>query len=123
MKVKSLKLKVTWSMYILLAPIFNMRIKFQKVKTEHHILPEFTKFLLEVEKDPNIDRIIPGRISRQQKGSSETRFRITIPTSSGFKCIMSKWSTAQELFVICAEKDIENIQKNILTQVQKFLVN
>lgn len=97
-----------------------MRIKFQKTKTEHHILPEFIKFLLEVEKDPNIDRIIPGRISRQQKGSSETRFRITIPTNSWFKCIMSKWSTAQELFVICAEKNIENVMENILINVEKF---
>jgi hypothetical protein len=67
-----------------------MRIKFQKVKTEHHIIPEFAKLLLEIEKNTNIIRIIPGRISRQQKGSSEMRFRITIPTSSGFKCIMSK---------------------------------
>jgi hypothetical protein len=44
-----------------------MRIKFQKVKTEHHIIPEFAKLLLEIEKNTNIIRIIPGRISRQQK--------------------------------------------------------
>jgi len=40
--------------------------------------------------EADINRIIPGRISRQQKGSSTMRFRITIPTNSGFKCIMSK---------------------------------
>ena len=67
-----------------------MKIKFKKVKTEHHIITDFTKLLLEIEKNPDISRIIPGRISRQQKSSSETRFRITIPTGSGFKCIMSK---------------------------------
>ncbi|HOG15063.1 MAG TPA: DUF2103 domain-containing protein [Candidatus Absconditabacterales bacterium] len=99
-----------------------MRVKFQKVKTEHNILSEFTKFLLEVEKDPNIDRIIPGRISRQQKGSSQLMFRITIPTNSGFKCIMSKGSTAQELFVICTPENIEKVKKNILLNVEKYLI-
>jgi hypothetical protein len=44
-----------------------MNIKFSKTKTEHHILPEFHKFLLEIEKQPLISRIIPGRIARQQK--------------------------------------------------------
>ncbi|NCC71325.1 hypothetical protein EOM09_07130, partial [bacterium] len=56
----------------------------------HHIIPEFAKFLLEVEKNTDIIRIIPGRISRQQKGSSKMRFRVTIPTQTGIKCIMSK---------------------------------
>lgn len=98
-----------------------MRNKFQKVKMEHHIIPEFAKLLLEIEKDPDISRIIPGRISRQQKWSSEMRFRITIPTNSGFKCIMSKWATAQELFVICDQKDVELVQKHIKNKVKTVL--
>jgi len=44
-----------------------MNIKFSKTKAIHHILPEFQKLLLEIEKQPLIFRIIPGRISRQQK--------------------------------------------------------
>ncbi|MCK9466708.1 MAG: DUF2103 domain-containing protein [Candidatus Absconditabacterales bacterium] len=99
-----------------------MRVKFQKVKTEHNILSEFIKFLFEIEKDPNIVRIIPGRISRQQKGSSQLIFRITTPTSSGFKCIMSKGSTAQELFVICSLENVEEVKKNILLNVEKYLI-
>jgi hypothetical protein len=95
--------------------------EFQKVKLEHHILPDFAKLLLEIEKDSKIIRIIPWRISRQQKWSSEMRFRVTIPTKSGFKCIMSKWSTAQELFVICNEKDIQYVKDNIENCVSKFL--
>jgi hypothetical protein len=67
-----------------------MKTRFKKVKMEHHIITDFTKLLLEIEKNPDISRIIPGRISRQQKSSSHMRFRITIPTNSGFKCIMSK---------------------------------
>jgi hypothetical protein len=44
-----------------------MNIKISKTKSVHHILPEFQKLLLEIEKQPLISRIIPGRISRQQK--------------------------------------------------------
>jgi len=44
-----------------------MHTKFTKTKAIHHILPEFHKMLLEIEKHPLISRIIPGRISRQQK--------------------------------------------------------
>jgi hypothetical protein len=36
-----------------------MQPPFKKVKTEHHILPEFYSFLLEIEKLPEIGRIIP----------------------------------------------------------------
>lgn len=91
-----------------------MKTKFKKVKTEHHILPEFQGFLLEIEQHEKITRIIPGRISRQQKGSSERRFSISYPTATGIKCIMSKGSTAQELFVICSEKDKELISEFLL---------
>ncbi len=94
--------------------------KFQKVKTEHTILPEFHKMLLAIEKCEQIARIIPWRISRQQKASSEKYFKITIPTSSGFKCIMAKGSTAQELFIICSSEDIPQIQTYILSLKPQF---
>ncbi len=90
------------------------KIKFQKVKTEHTIMEEFHKILLEIEKHPAIIRIIPGRISRQQKWSSELRFKVSYKTDSGIKCIMSKWASAQELFVICEEN-----QKDILIEFIK----
>ena len=97
------------------------RVDFKKVKLEHHILPDFAKFLFELEKNPRINRIIPWRISRQQKWSSEIRFRVTIPTVSGLKCIMSKWATAQELFVICDENSIYDVKEYIESCVQDFL--
>jgi len=90
-------------------------MKFIKTKAIHHILPEFHKLLLEIEKHQLISRMIPGRISRQQKWSSETRFSISYPTPSGIKCIMSKWATAQELFIVCNEKDITTITEYLLT--------
>lgn len=97
------------------------RNKFQKVKLEHHIIPEFAKFLLTLEKDENIKRIIPGRINRQQKSSSAMRFTVSYPTDSGLKCIMSKWATAQELFIICDQGSIPEIQKTIEKCKDKFI--
>jgi len=97
------------------------RSDYKKVKLEHHIIPEFAKFLFEIEKNPKISRIIPGRINRQQKWSSEMRFRITIPTSTGFKCIMSKGSTAQELFVICEKNDIVEMKDFVENMAKEFL--
>lgn len=86
-----------------------MTSKFSKTKNEHHILPEFHKMLLEIEKHPLISRIIPGRISRQQKWSSQLHFKISYDTTSGIKCIMSKGATAQELFLVCNDQDKETI--------------
>lgn len=95
-------------------------MKYQKVKTEHTILPEFKKFLLLIEKNEKIKRMIPWRINRQQKSSSDLNFRSTIQTQSGFKCIMAKWSTAQELFVVCDGKNSEEIRKFLDLQFQEF---
>jgi hypothetical protein len=38
-----------------------------KIKREHHILKEFDKILQKIAQIPEIQKIIPGRISRQQK--------------------------------------------------------
>lgn len=86
-----------------------MKIKFKKVKTEHTIMEEFHKILLEIEKNDMISRIIPGRISRQQKWSSELRFKVSYKTDSWIKCIMSKGASAQELFIVCEEKNKEHL--------------
>jgi len=90
-----------------------MNNKLAKTKTVHHILPEFQRLLLEIEKQPLISRMIPGRISRQQKWSSELRFKISYNTPSGIKCIMSKGATAQELFIVCNEKDTEKVIESL----------
>jgi hypothetical protein len=74
-----------------------------------------------IEKDPAILRIIPGRINRQQKGSSDIWFRISYPTSSGIKCIMCKWSTAQEIFVVCNDKETERLLVTLRESFDAFL--
>ena len=93
-----------------------MKLGFQKVKTEHHILPEFYNFLRRIEQNPGITRIIPGRIHRQQKASSELRFTISYPTVTGFKAKMSKGSTSQELFVITRDGTGEVVAEWVLQQ-------
>ncbi|MDR0608072.1 MAG: DUF2103 domain-containing protein [Candidatus Peribacteria bacterium] len=90
-----------------------MQPRFKKVKTTHHILLEFHRFLLEIEQLFAITRIIPGRISRQQKGSSQMRFSISYFTPTGMKGIMSKGSTAQELFIICREEMKEQVKAEV----------
>jgi len=100
-----------------------MQQKFEKVKTVHHMLDEFKKFLSVVEKQSNIMKIIPARISRQQKWSSEQRFKVSYDTQSGIKCIMSKWATAQEVFVICAPEHKNEIRLFLLATGRRFWFN
>jgi hypothetical protein len=94
-----------------------------KIKDEHHMLKEFFPLLREIEKHPAIHRIIPGVISRKQKKSSIMRFRVSYYTQSGLKCIMSKWSTAQELFVICDQQDAVQVQDFLEKTGEKFILN
>jgi len=75
---------------------------------------------LTIEKHPLIRKIIPGRISRQQKWSSEKRFRISYATPSGVKCIMSQWATAQELFIVCPQEHKDEIKNHLKEVLKKF---
>lgn len=77
-----------------------MKYQQGKIKREHHTLKEFDEILHKLEKIAQIKRLIPGRISRQQKGTSDFSFSIQYETPSGWKCLMKKWSTVQELFVL-----------------------
>ena len=93
-----------------------MKVGFKKVKTEHTILSEFHPLLRKIENLDQIQRIIPWRIMRQQKGSSDLRFSISYQTTSGLKAKMSKGSTSQELFIICqkgTEAEAETLINNI----------
>lgn len=44
----------------------------------------------------------------------EGAYEISYVTPSGLKCLMTKGATAQELFVICNEKDTPTVQDFIL---------
>ncbi|RAL56923.1 hypothetical protein BSK20_01475 [SR1 bacterium human oral taxon HOT-345] len=92
-----------------------MKESFKKVKTEHTILSEFLPFLTKLEQEPGIQRMIPGRIARQQKGSSALRFSISTQTPTGRKAKMSKGATSQELFIITEKTS--GIDKSDLEQL------
>lgn len=83
-----------------------MKSLFKKVKTEHTILSDFIPFLKRLESEEWIQRMIPGRIARQQKGSSELRFSVSLPTPTGRKAKMSKGATSQELFIITRKQEV-----------------
>ncbi len=84
-----------------------------KIKKEHHVMKEFAKELRTIEQINEVQRIIPGRISRQQKGSSLKKISFSYFTDSWLKLIIKKWWTAQEVFVICNEKDKEIILEKL----------
>ena len=97
-----------------------MKLGFKKVKTEHTILSEFHPLLRKIENLDQIQRIIPWRIMRQQKGSSDLRFSISYQTTSGLKAKMSKGSTSQELFIIC-QKGTEAEAKTLINNIRSTL--
>lgn len=96
-------------------------VTFKKVKTEHHILKEYHKYLQQIEKDPRIQRIIPGRVHRKQKKTSVMRLSYSYETSSGLKFKMNKGSTSQELFVICSPEETLSLKEYMLHTFEKYI--
>lgn len=72
-----------------------------KIKTQHHSLSEFDWFLKFLQWIKQIDRIIPWRISRKQSSASWVFITFSYFTDSWLKYNMKKWSTSQELFIVC----------------------
>ena len=85
-----------------------------KIKKEHHILKEFEKFLEEIAKIDQIQKIIPWRISRQQKATSSLIISFSYFTNSWLKFNLKKWATAQELFIVCKKEDKEKVKEKII---------
>lgn len=95
---------------------------FKKIQTAHHILKEFHKFLLALEKYDAIQRLIPGVINRQQKWSSEQRLHYSYEIDTGLKYKMIKGSTAQELFVVCDSIYRQEVHDFIITLALKHRI-
>ena len=51
-------------------------------------------------KDPEIQTITPGVISRVRGHSSGLKLRVSIPVTGGFKMLARKGTSAQEVFVV-----------------------
>ena len=95
----------------------RMANSFTKVKTEHTIMKEFHEFLLQIEKIEDIQRIVPGRIYREQSGRAWFKINYSYPTISGLKYKMCKGSTGQELFIICNK----GTDENVVAQIDKVI--
>ena len=78
-----------------------MKYNHGKIKKEHGILKDFHKVLDRLSQEEWVDRLIPGRISRQQKSTSDFRLTFQYMTTAWCKMLMKKWATVQELFVVC----------------------
>lgn len=85
-------------------------------------MAEFLPFIKRIQTIPTVLRIIPGKISRQQSGSSFLGVTISYGTTSGIKYMMKKWWTAQELFITCAEQDKDAIIETIQHMITQHLV-
>ena len=91
-----------------------------KIKKEHHIMKEFEEFLQKISNYQEIQKIIPWRISRQQKSSSHKIVSFSYFTNSWLKLKIKKWATAQEVFVVCNENDKNILKNKILKTIGEF---
>ena len=92
----------------------------KKIRQEHTIMKEFHDILNAIAKIELVQRIIPGRISRKQSGSSKLFFSCSYDIITGRKYKMSKGSTSQELFVVCHEDNKELVKSNISHAIKTF---
>ncbi len=95
---------------------------FKKVKNKHTILSDFISFLQNIEKCEYIKKIIPWRLSRQQKGSSGMYIHFAYFTDAGMKFNMSKWGTSQELFIICPKEHKEQVKDYIQKNYPEYII-
>ena len=63
-------------------------------------------------KDPEIQTITPGVISRVRGRSSDLPLRVSIPVTGGFKVLARKGTSAQEVFVV-TQLDKDELLKRI----------
>ncbi|NPA34280.1 MAG: hypothetical protein GXO48_05055 [Chlorobi bacterium] len=76
-----------------------------KIKTEHHLLEGAEEYLEVLEQWDVVKSIIPGRISRQNKGRGNKGLFLKYQTRSGYKLLYKFGTSVQEIFVVCSDYD------------------
>ncbi|MFN3813567.1 MAG: DUF2103 domain-containing protein [Aquificaceae bacterium] len=76
-----------------------------KVKLEHALLDGLEEHLSILSNLRCVDSLIPGRISRQNKGRGSKGLFLKYRTRSGFKLLYKNGSSLQEVFVVCNNHD------------------
>lgn len=94
-----------------------MKYDINNIKSEHHIMKDFHKFLELVIKIEWVNRIIPWRISRQQKWTSNLIVTVSYFTNTWLKLLLKKWATVQEVFVVIKKQN----ENNILEKIQEII--
>ena len=92
-----------------------MKYNKTKIKQQHGIMKEFQWVLQKLATSDAIKRIVPWRIARSQWSSSHYIFSASYPTTSGLKCMMKKWWTAQEVFLIGNADEIRQAIQLLVT--------
>jgi len=85
-----------------------------KIKLEHHLLEGLEEYVQRLSDLASVQSIIPGRISRQNKGRGSKGLFLKYETPSGYKLLYKNGTSVQEVFLVCSDKerflkDIEQI--------------
>lgn len=85
-----------------------------KIKREHGIIDGLLPVLEELADLPEISAIIPGRIRVTRARVPGLEIRLQVETTSGIK-LGARWAKlAQEVFVICSNR--ETVRQAVLTR-------
>ena len=84
------------------------RAKAGKIKYEHGMIDGLSDFLESLQKNPNIQSMIPGEI-KPVKTSSPLQIRRLMPTATGFKALIQSGGAVQEVFFIGEEAQLKVI--------------
>jgi len=81
-------------------------MKFGRIKRQHGRVAGLDPILDRIVKQcPFVSRIVPGRIKvRRGKGAVEFKLRLQYETPAGIKCMYLGTGTAQEVFIICSDR-------------------
>jgi len=77
-----------------------------KLKVQHHILEGLEEYLREIQSWDVVESIIPGRITRQNRGRGSRGLFLKYRTLSGYKLLYKRGTSVQELFVVCRDYDL-----------------
>ena len=81
----------------------NFKYRNGKIKLEHHILEGLGKYLADMAEWEEVESIIPGRISRHNKGRGSKGLFLKYKTLSGYKLLYKNGTSVQEVFVVCSD--------------------
>lgn len=73
-----------------------------KVKVEHTLLEGLEKYLNIISQFEGVKTIVPGRISRNNRGRGSKGIFLKYRTNSGFKLLYKNGTSVQEVFVVCS---------------------